>query len=470
MRKSTTRTITWLDTYGLYREAGINQYLTQEQLDGNSEFVIAAQGDVTSAADAKRQENIAATQYVGDALMGVGLTVMAAASESVVGLVVGALVAAVGAILSFFAEWFNPECDKYHCQGYDRNTNTKKKVYRAHIRGLVGAYLPDAREVTAGGDCSCSYTRGPRGMHKCTFVRYMHDGLVMRGEDWGQVAARPSDSGEVRGVNAGIRKGGTKNCTRHWYNKENAVPLRPDGRPIKAGSEKNPWENPEDTYYFRAWRVYKVLRWMQGRDDTYSNILCRTMECMEEVLQNTSSAGGDSSFNQKRRRGSRWYASIVWMMRDIWEAGQKLGWKKFGEVLDQAGCGKRTAQNFQDMASGKKYDPKELPFPWWPLFKSIPFERMIEILIVLKDYFPYEYRRLPIGPEPVGENARAQSAVLKPMLTPIREPIIFSVDMQPIPTKLGWLGPSWWVVGLGVGAAAVGGYALYKVLAPEDDE
>jgi len=46
--------------------------------------------------------------------------------------------------------------------------------------------------------------------------------------------------------------------------------------------------------------------------------------------------------NQKRRRGSRWYASIVWMMRDIWEMGQFMiseartpaeGWQKFGHVL-----------------------------------------------------------------------------------------------------------------------------------------
>jgi len=55
---------------------------------------------------------------------------------------------------------------------------------------------------------------------------------------------------------------------------------------------------PED-YYYRAWRVSKILYWMTGYLFRYENILCRTMECMEETLQKTAAAGDDSDVQPK---------------------------------------------------------------------------------------------------------------------------------------------------------------------------
>jgi len=242
---------------------------------------------------------------------------------------------------------------------------------------------------------------------------------------------------------------------------------------------KKPWANGEQTYYYRAWRVQKVLYWIIGKDKKYkgiefidSNILCRTMKCMEETIRETSSIEDDSAFNQKRRRGSRWYASIVWMMTDIFNAGQHLiaqaktpeeGWTLFGQILKDSGCNNYTLNVLRDMAKGKKYKQDAVPWPFFPLMREVTFTQMREILMNLKPYFPYEYKA-PVVPQPEGEKARSSM----PIIVPVTTPISFNRMMQPIPEKLDSPGPGWGTILLGLGAAAIGTYALYKALAPAE--
>lgn len=476
----TRKTMTWLDCYGLYREAGVNQFKTQEALDGNSEFVLTAQEDMEAGVDAAAAENAAATKYAGDVLMAIGGVVLAAASETVAGAVIGALLLAVGAILSFFADMFQIECDKYHCGGYDRNTNTRRKIYRAHVRSLVGVYIPDSAEYSPTESCYCDHK-----LHHCRIVQYMHDGLVMRGQNWDHVEGAPSESGEVRGANALVTSGGSKNCHEYWRNRDDSKPLDKNGGDLEIGNKEEPWKGSENSYYYRAWKVRSILKWITGPTDGFrkggerdENILCRSLECMEEVLEETSSASGDSRFNQRRRRGSRWYASIVWMQRDIWEMGQFLvssartpeeGWTKFGQLLQNAGCGEKTLDTVREMAAGKVYSPEELPFPWTPLFARINFMQIRSILITMKPHFPWIREKKPQGGEPVGEEARERSSVLAPMFVPMREPMIFRLGMKPIPAKLGSRGPGVGTIALGTGAALLGAYAIYKLMAPSEE-
>jgi len=306
----------------------------------------------------------------------------------------------------------------------------------------------------------------------------------MRGQDWDRVDDAPSESGEVRGANALVTSGGSKGCHEYWRTDDRTKPVDKNGGDLEVGDKEKPWEGSENSYYYRAWKVRSILEWITGETDGYKkgergeNILCRTMECMEEVLEETSKSGGDSKFNQKRRRGSRWYSSIVWMQRDIWEMGQFLvssgrtpieGWEKFGNILKDGGCGKRTLDTIREMATGKEYSPEELPFPWTPLFKYITFWQMRDILIALKPHFPWIREKKPQGGEPVGEEARERSAVLAPMFVPMREPVIFSIGMKPIPAKLGSRGPGWGTIALGTGAALVGAYAIYKLMAPSEE-
>ncbi|MHC4120854.1 MAG: hypothetical protein ACYSWO_25470 [Planctomycetota bacterium] len=542
IQERTRHTMTWLDCYGLYREAGVNQYMTQEALDGNSEFVLAAQADMEAGADAARAENVAATQYAGEVLMGIGGVVLAAASGTVAGAVVGALLLAVGAILSFFASMFYVECDKYHCTGFDRNTDTRKNTYSRHVKAMVGIQTEDKSSWDLQRDCSCR-----RSGHNCSFVRYMHDGLIIEGIDWDVVEADPATSGQVRGAIGMPRKDkDTTNhvCTEHWrLMLPNATPLNKRGKRIPRGGKNWPelyagmrndpkqpskyaidnnligrsisftdylihdtrnattyqlnkyktedaykkakekgeireyyrgqWNDKPNTYYYRSWRVQQILYWMTGRLFRYENILCRTMKCMEETLGYTTAVGDDSAFNQKRRRGSRWYASIVWMMRDIWKAGQQMvrqadtpekGWTQFGQVLQDSGCNENTLNTLREMAAGKRYRKSETPWPFFPLMKEISFDQMRLILINLKPYFPYEYQKPPAGPQPQGE-ARSRMTINVPVL----DPISFDRNMQPIPEKLSGAGPGLGTIMLGLGAAAVGTYALYKLLAPAEE-
>lgn len=480
--------MTWLDCYGLYREAGVNQFNTVKSLDENAAFVLSSQEDMEAGADAKDAETEAIIETVGGVLVAVGGLIVAVAGESVVGAVIGVLVAAVGFILSSFADWLTVECDKYHCGGHDRNTNARRRNYRRHVRALIGIYVPDERAWNPKDDCSCSRER-----HKCSFVRYFHDGLFMRGEDWGSIADSPANSGEIRGVNALVSSGQTNRCTETWRRRASTMPLDESDRELPVGGEPKPaggydrspwdepWKNDKESYYYRSWKVRAILEWMTGPGSSinHPNILCRSMECMEETLLNTSSAAGDSSFNQKRRRGSRWYSSLVWMMQDIWALGQDIvehaekptdGWNTFGEVLRQSGVNKATLDTLTEMAYGKEYTPEELPFPWTPLFEQITFWQMRTILGKLQQYVPWVPDVPSSGGMPVGEAARERSPIFAPAMIPIREPVIFSQGMQPIPAKFGSRGIGWGTVALGLGAAAIGSYAIYKVLAPSEEE
>jgi hypothetical protein len=479
-KERTRKTMTWLDCYGLYREAGVNQFMTQELVDGDSEFVLVAQQDMEAGADAARASQVATTEYVGDALMAIGLAVVGVTGASGWGAIVGAVIAAVGAIVKWLVTLFFVECDKYHCGGYKRNTTTRRKTYRAHVRSLVGVYVPDSWEYRSEKNCYCNHKS-----HHCRFVQYMHDGLIIRGQDWDHVEGAPSESGEVRGANALVTGGGSKNCHEHWRKHDKARPLNESGGEIPVGKEKKkPWECAENSYYYRAWKVRSILKWITGPSDGYhkgdrsENILCRTMECMEETLEKTSSAGNDSAFNQKRRRGSRWYASIVWMQRDIWELGQHLvssgktpaeGWTRLGSYFQESGCSEKALDTIREMAAGKVYTPEELPFPWTPLFAHIDFWQMRKILIAMKPAFPWIRDKKPEGGEPYGEEARERSAVLAPMLIPVREPIMFRIGMKPIPAKLGSTGPGWGTIALGTSATLIGAYAIYKLMAPSEE-
>lgn len=541
LRERTRNTMTWLECYGIYREAGVNQYMTQEALDGNSEFVLSSQTDMQAGADTARAEQVAATQYAGEVLMAVGAIVLVAAGESIAGAVIGALVLAVGAILTFFADLFYVECDKYHCTGHDRNTATRINRYKEHVKAMVGVQGEDERSWDHKDDCGCD----KRG-HQCLFVKYMHDGLVIEGIDWDVIEGEPTTCGVIRGANAipcKDRDTVDMLCAEFWRVKGNSTPLNPrtqkriprggdnwpelfvgrkyEPRPVSKYAKENNlsartshkdvfvheakqnaelltkrysekqieemveknkirpfykemWRNKKNTYYFRAWRVQQVLYWMTGDQFIYNNILCRTMKCMEEVFAYTVAVGDDSGFDQRRRRGSRWYASIVWMMRDIWRAGQHLirqartreeGWTQFGQILQDSGASENALNELRKMAKGQKYTPRQTPWPFWPLMQYISFTTMREILINLKPHFPYVYQKPPGLPEPQGEEARSRMLINVPVL----EPIAFDSDMQPIPAKMSSARPGLGTIMLGLGAAAVGTYALYKLLAPAEE-
>lgn len=448
----TKKTLTWLDFYGLCREAGMSPFATQQYMDEGSDTVNGAMAEMAANAGAEDAESEAVTDAVGDAMMAIGAGIVAVAGESVIGAVVGIVIAAIGAIVKWFAKLFYVECDKYHCGGYDRNTKTRRRRYAQHQQALVGVNLTRASKSATDAESNC---RCKLRSHECSFIRYMHDGLMVNGIDLDQTDAQPTTAGRVRGVN-GYGRGYNEGCERYWRDHADYKPLKEDGNAISTGSRSDPWENSIDSYYGRSFRVHAVLWWMQ------EHILCRTMECMEDVLLNTTSVEGDSSGNQKRRRGSRWYASIVWMMNDVWETGKKLGWSEFERLSREVGANDTVIADLHKMRDGHVYPPEQMPFQWWPFLYHFSWWQLRDLLIKMKPLFPYEP---PVGQAaPEGEEARVRTVTLAPMLIPIRTAVKFNRNMQPVPAHVGPRGPGLGTIAFGAGAAAIGAFAVYKLV------
>lgn len=467
----TTKTLMWLDFYGLCRESYISPLSTQQFLDDGAEGADGVLSELETAVSAKDDKSEAVTDAVGVGFMAAGALIFAATFETGIGAVVGIVVAAIGAIVKFLAKLFYFECDKYHCGGHDRNNKYQRRRYREHQQAVVGVHMIDKKRADLESDCSCKLRS-----HECTMVKYVHDGMMVNGINFGEVDEEDEASlvktGRVRGVNAHA-SGGNAGCTEFWRNHPDAMPLDEDGKQLPKGTTALELENDTNSYYYRAWRVRHLLLWMQDR------MLCRTMECMEEVLLNTTSVHGDSKFNQVRRRGSRWYSSIVWMMKDIWEYSEKIEKTNPGRlaiIAKTVGASDNVIAILDTMKRGKEYDPKEVPWVWWPFLSNFSWWQLHQMLIEMKNDFPYEPpteagRAASDGfVPPEGEKARRKSTSLKPMILAIKEPIRYTPSLQPIPAKFGTRRPGWGILAFGGIAALIGGYTIYKIVSDKESE
>jgi hypothetical protein len=457
-RDRTRKTLMWLDFYGICREGGMSPFATQQFMDEGSDVVGGSMAEMEMHAGASAEKSKAAAETAGSAVAAVGGVIFAATSGTGVGAIVGIVVAAIGAIISLFARLFTVECDKYHCQGYDRDTRTERRIYSEHRQALVGANITVSKSrADADRTCRCKL----RG-HRCSFIRFMHDGLMSEGLDLDRTDAEPTTAGRLRGVN-GYGLGRNAGCERYWMTHPKYKPLTANKKDIPVGQKKDPWEGDANSYYARSWKVHSILSWMQG-----DHILCRTMECMEEVLIGTPGVGRDTADDQKRRRGSRWYSSIVWMMRDVWETGQKLGWDKFEELSRNARASDAALKELRRAKAGHEYDEKEVPFEWWPFLKHFTIWQLRQMLIEMKPLFPY----MPVAgmSQPEGQERRVRAKALRPMLLPIKQPIMFGRNMRPIPAKIGRRGPGWGTILIGLGASAFGAYAIYKLVSTRGEE
>jgi hypothetical protein len=458
-RDQTARTLTWLEFYGLQREAGVlNAFQVQEFLNGGSDILNGSLSEMSTTAGSDDAERVAQAETAGEVITAVGALVVTVAGETVIGAVIGAVIAAIGVAISFLAKYFNIECDKYQCTGYDQKSETEKKFYRANQRSLVGVYIPDSWEYYAKSDCACNYNSSGNGPGQCSFVRYMHDGLIVDGIEYGVLSqGGKTRIGRIRGANA-IAGGGNAGCTGYWRNKADSKPLDAAGKDLAQGqytTVNDAYKSDKNSYYYRAWKVNRILDWMQ------EHVLCRSMKCMQDVLLHTSESADENAHFQKRRRGSRWYASIVWMMKDLWEYGQKIGWDKVEQFMRDEQVSPEALDTLKKMRRGDTFDQKDTPWEWWPLTSKLTFWQIRGILMRMKPLFSYEP---PPPTMPEGRAARERSIALKPLMLPIRTSIVYGRDMKPVPAKIGSRGPGTGTIVLGVGAAAVGAYAIYRVM------
>jgi hypothetical protein len=439
-RKTTTRTLLWLDWYGNLREAGMNEFAVLEYIDSSSDILQGSAEALAAAESAGRESARAIGSSITEGMVGVGISILKAAGVTGAAApwvaLAGGIITALGGVARGLVELFTIECDKFDCAW--------PKTYVS--RSIVGVNPPG--HVRADDSGKCYY-----GRRHCTLYMYMHDGMNIEGIS--KNVASPDSLGRVRGVN-GIRRGkNDNNINNYWKVKVNSTP-----RNLPTGNKNNPWETP-DSWWGRAWRVGKVLDWVEDR------LPCRFLKCMEQALIGTPRLPDDSIFNQKRRRGSRFYSSIVTMQKDVWEGGQHIGSRRFEQILRDVGASS-SARMVKKIREGKVFDASEVPFPWWPVLKTCNFEQLRNALIKMKPLFPV---RGAVGrPLPEGEaQRRAQPKIVQmlPMFMPPKLQIDPS-NLMPIPPKIGGRAPSWPVIALGASAAAIGATALYYILREED--
>lgn len=432
-----------MDNYSIIREFGMSKYAAQQWMDAGADTIQGSMAEMQAAADAQRLEDRTIGTAVGEGVMAAGAIILAATGESIVGGIVGAVVVVVGAIITGLTYLFTVECDEWDCPS--------PKTF--HRRGIVGVDIGGVYEgfhVLDDGR-KCMYVH-----RRCTLYQYFHDGLIIDGISKDENSA--DAQGRVVGCN-GSRVGKYSEPLRKYWRKHPSNPQN-----IPYGHDGRAWEDPPNTWSARGWRVSSMLEWLRDK------MPCRILSCMEEILKNTKKGKYDlSDFDAQRRRGSRWYGSLVWMMQDVWEIGQAIGTQKFEEVLRAQGQTRAADEVNRIRTERPIYPPNDLPWDFWPVMRHCDWEGLRRTLIAMKPLIPAEK---PVGtPQPEGQAKRIVKVGLAPIMVQHRgRALIFdTIKMRPMPVKTGTRMPEWPVIMAGTAAAAIGAYAIYRALKKEQE-
>jgi hypothetical protein len=446
MKDATTRAVTWLDNYSIIREFGASKYAAQQWMDSSSDSVqgailAASAQEMQAASDEQRLADKQIGRAVGDTIMGVGAAIFAAVGATGIGAIVGAVVAVVGGIISGLTELFTVECDEWDCP----------PPISFHRRGIVGINIGGVYEGfnLLDNNRRCMYFH-----RRCTLYQYFHDGQMVDGIS--KDALNPNAYGRVVGCN-GSRVGKYSKPMRDYWMRHSSNP-----QGVPKGNLGSPWDDPPTTRAHRGWQVSWVLYWLRD------NFQCRILSCMEEILKNTHKGQHDASdFDAQRRRGGRWYASIVWMMKDVWEIGQAVGSEKFEQVLRAQGEARAADEVKRIRTEHPVYQAEDLPFPFWPVMQHCSWNGLRKTLVAMKPMIPAEGPWA--GTQPEGENKRLLKVGLAAMMPQRVTPLIFDPkNMKPIPAKTGSRLPEWPVLVAGGVAALVGALAIFQALKSKD--
>ena len=368
MRERSINTIMWLDLYSSWRLNGATVYGAIEAITSGTEVAEGSREGIIAAAKEGTEKGKATADSVANAMLAASPVV---ASIPVVGTIAGAVMAAIGGIMKGVLSFFTFECDEYDCAG------TTSYARRA----LIGKNAPPASNpIQNNGECNYM-TR-----YKCALARYMHDGAVVDGIDLSDPEG-PGIHGRIVGCNTLFTVGSrSEKANSYWRRNGRTSPNIVQG--IPKGNEKDPWKyypQEANSYYFRAWKVSQVLGWMQ------EHIGCRNLVCMQDALLHTPANYGEGEFEQKRRRGSRWYASIYMMMQDLWNLCNNQdfgGTDRVVHHLKQVGE-HEAAKALVSLRAGKlPKDIKNNPFPWWQAFKMMSFHNLYALFKNIKDELP----------------------------------------------------------------------------------
>ena len=183
---------------------------------------------------------------------------------------------------------------------------------------------------------------------------------------------------------------------------------------IPKGNSDKPWLDQSDNYYWRAWRVQKMLEWLRDKA-TCSHLICMSAQ-LRDTHQTLSDTVGKLTEEGKyveppkpaasprecspyvrtplREKGSRWYASMYFLHRDIWEALTALPADKALELINSVGD-TELANAFQQWTNGQTWAAKDKPWEFYPVTRKMRFEKGIKLLQKLYDPAEWTVRLHP---------------------------------------------------------------------------
>jgi len=238
---------------------------------------------------------------------------------------------------------------------------------------------------------------GPGGMEVMgTLIWSLHDGLVVDGLGGGADAlgryvgvitrVGPADSGRTTSEGVWSTDSRYASLLDPRVAREGRYANWPPAG-IPEGNYAHPEAAPGNNFWYRAWRVQQILNWMENK------MSCRDAWCFREQLRTFSMAikgalkeegvaaeQADRVADQAtRRKGSRWYASMWQLHKDVWDlaAGRP-------EVADVAqALGETTfASEYRAAIAGKTYPERDLRmWPWWPITKKLSWDGARALLL-----------------------------------------------------------------------------------------
>lgn len=252
---------------------------------------------------------------------------------------------------------------------------------------LIGGYAEILRQVREATADVCSSDCGwPRSEERNRWVGLstnnlnpqwfsIHDGLVVSGP----VPGGPDGLGRVVGVLSWVK---TATWRNGWALESPFYAPR-----VPGGNSSEPWRDSSDTWFKRAWRVREIAVWYK---DFWG---CESVMCNGAILGamwnlTYGREGGvvvpgsganhrrDAVLDEMRRRGSRWYSSLYWLHRDIYELAADRPINDLQAVVEEVRRSQpKVGDFFREFLTVRNnpgsYSARDVPFPWWPATRKL---------------------------------------------------------------------------------------------------
>ncbi len=206
-------------------------------------------------------------------------------------------------------------------------------------------------------------------------------------KDWKASTSGPNWTMDSEGGLPG-RYAGEKHRYNWWMRKAWFSPE------IAEGNFSEPWKDKGNNYYYRAWRVQKMLGWL--RDKT----TCGHLVCMSSQLMDTKRALFDiavkmradgappltyeeARHNPMREKGSRWFASMYFLHKDLWDSLNRMPKDQAVEQIMSVGDTPFAAA-YKLHREGQQWPDSAKPWDFFGVTSNMRFEKGIKLLQKLK--------------------------------------------------------------------------------------